>query len=84
MNGRKTPAAAMNATKTYQYVGAQTGVYFGRRVVLSSLLHLFVDEAAVSRGVVFTQVVQHGPELVQLPQSIPAASRRHLQVTISP
>lgn len=49
--------SAMNATKTYQYVGAQTGVYFGRRVVLSSFLHLFVDEAAVSRGVVFTQVV---------------------------
>lgn len=52
---------------THQYFGAQTRVEHRRRAVFSSFLQLCLHELAVSCGVVLTQIIQHGPKLVDLP-----------------
>lgn len=62
----RTPAAA-SCQRTYQKFRAQGTVQLGRGTEVSSFLHLFLDEPPVGRRVIFTQIIQHRPKLVNLP-----------------
>lgn len=68
---------------TYRHFNAQTRVELGWRGEVIPVCHLFLDELAVSFGVTFGKIVQHGPKLVDLLQNILCTvGGGHLKVTV--